>query len=343
MISFVSAVLSLLSFRLRRRASLELEVIALRHQLGVLRRQCPRRLRLRSSDRLFWAWLYRLWPRCLEAMVLVKPATVVHWHRSGFRLYWRWRSRLGRRGRPAVDYDVRILICRMSQANPLWGAPRIHGELLKLGIRIGQTAVAKYMVRRSKSPSPTWRTFLRNHIDGIAALDMLVVVSGAFRLLYVVIVLGHARRQIIHFAVTRHPTQDWLSQQITEAFSWDTAPRYLLRDRDASYGPRFRRRVEAMGIDEVVTAPRSPWQNPYAERVIGSIRRECLDHIIVFNERHLRRVLASYVDYYHRSRTHLALDKDCPQERPIQPPSTGKIIAFPKVGGLHHHYERLAA
>jgi transposase InsO family protein len=343
MISFILAVLSLLYFRLRRRASLELEVIALRHQLGVLRRQCPRRLRLRSRDRLFWVWLYRLWPRCLEVMVLVKPATVVHWHRSGFRLYWRWRSRLGRRGRPTVDYDVRALIRKMSQANPLWGAPRIHGELLKLGIRIGQTAVAKYMNKRSKSPSPTWRTFLRNHIDGLAALDMFVVVSGTFRLFYVVIVLAHARRQIIHFAVTQHPTQDWLSRQITEAFPWETAPRYLLRDRDASYGPRFQRRVQAMGIEEVVTAPRSPWQNPYAERVIGSIRRECLAHIIVFNERHLRRVLASYVDYYHRSRTHLALDKDCPQERPIQRPNTGKIIAFPKVGGLHHHYQRLAA
>ncbi len=343
MIALVSAVLSLLFFRLRRRASLELEVIALRHQLGVLRRQCPRRLRLRSSDRLFWAWLYRLWPRCLEAMILVKPATVIHWHRSGFRLYWRWRSSLGQRGRPAVGHDVRALIRRMSQANPLWGAPRIHGELLKLGIRIGQTAVAKYMVKRSKSPSPSWRTFLQNQMCGIAALDMFVVASGAFKLLYVAIVLGHARRQILHFAITQHPTQDWLSQQITEAFPWDTAPRYLLRDRDASYGPRFRRRVQAMGIDEVVTAPRSPWQNPYAERVIGSIRRECLDHVIIFNERHLRRVLVSYVDYYHRSRTHLALDKDCPHDRPIQPPSAGKVIAFPMVGGLHHHYERLAA
>jgi len=343
MIAFVSAVLSLLSFSLRRRASLELEVIALRHQLGVLRRQCPRRPRLRSSDRLFWIWLYRLWPRCLDAVVLVKPATVIQWHRSGFRLYWRWRSRVRRRGRPAVDRDVRALVRQMRQANPLWGAPRIHGELLKLGIRIGQTAVAKYMVRRSRCPSPTWRTFLRNQINGIATLDMYVVVSSGFRLLYVVIILGHVRRRIIHFDVTPHPTQDWLSHQITEAFPWNTAPRYLLRDRDASYGPRFCSRVQAMGIEEVVTASRSPWQNPYAERVIGSIRRECLDHIIIFNERHLRRVLSSYADYYHRSRTHLALDKDCPHERPIQPPSAGKIIAFPKVGGLHHHYERLAA
>jgi len=186
------------------------------------------------------------------------------------------------------------------------------------------------MVRQSRFPSPTWRAFLRNHIDGIAALDTFVVASVAFRLLYVVIVLGHARRQIIHFAVTQHPTQDWLSRQITEAFPWDTAPRYLLRDRDASYGSRFRKRVEATGIDEVVTARRSPWQNSYAERVIGSIRHECLNHIIVFNERHRRRVLSSYVDYYHRSRTHLALDKDCPHEPPIQPPSVGN--AAPRRG-----------
>jgi len=206
---------------------------------------------------------------------------------------------MGRRGRPVVDRDVRALIRQMSQGNPLWAAPRIHGELLKLGIRIAQTAVAKYMDRRSRSPSPTWRTFLRYQMEGIATLDTFVVVSSGFRLLYVVIILGHVHRQIIHFDDTRHPTQNWLSQQITEAFFWGTAPRYLLRDRDSSYGPRFCRRVQAMGIKEVVTAPRSPWQNPYVERVIGSIRRECLDHIIVFNERHLRRVLASYVDYYH--------------------------------------------
>ncbi len=212
-----------------------------------------------------------------------------------------------------------------------------------LGIRIGQTAVAKYMVRRSKSPSPTWRTFLRNHIDGIAALDMFVVVSGAFRLLYVVIVLGHARRQIIHFAVTQHATQDWLSRQITEAFPWNTAPRYLLRDRDASYGSRFRKRVEAMGIEEVVTAPRSPWQNPYAERVIGSIRRECLDHVIVLSAAGLQRVLAEYVTYYMTARTHLSLGKDAPIARRVSPTSTGIVIGIPHVNGLHHCYERAAA
>jgi len=231
----------------------------------------------------------------------------------------------------------------MSSANPLWGAPRIHGELLKLGIEVSQATVAKYMVRRVGRPSPTWRSFLRNQAAGIAAIDMFVVVSASFRLLYVMIILAHDRRRIMRFDVTEHPTAIWLSQQVTEAFPWNTAPRYLLRDRDASYGAHFRNRVAAMEITEVLTAPRSPWQNPYVERVIGSMRRECLDHIVTFNERHLRRVLSSYVDYYHHTRTHLSLDKDCPHSRPIQSPRSGQVIAIPQVRGLHHRYQRLAA
>ncbi len=200
----------------------------------------------------------------------------------------------------------------MSVANPLWGAPRIHGEMLKLGIEVSQVTVGRHMVRQHDPPSPTWRTFLSNQIDGIAAIDMFVVVTAGFRLLYVSVILGHARRKILHLNVIQHPTAGCLSRQITEAFPWDTAPRYLLRDRDTSYGDRFQKRVRVMGITEVVTAPRSPCQNTYVERVIGSIRRECLDHVLVINERHLRRVLISYPDYYHRSRTHLSLDKDCP-------------------------------
>jgi transposase InsO family protein len=307
----------------------------------VLRRQRPGQLRLFSTDRLLWVWLYRVWPQVLNATVLVKPATVVQWHRKGFRLYWRWRSR--RLGRPKMSTEIRVLIRRMSLANPLWGAPRIHGELLKLGIEVSQATVGRYLPWRPKIPSPTWRSFLHNHLTDIAAIDMFVVATATFRLLYALIVLGHDRRTIIHFDVTQNPTHVWLSRQMTEAFPWDTAPRYLLRDRDASYGPAFRDRVRVMGIKEVVTAPRSPWQNPYVERLIGSIRRECLDHIIIFNEHHLRGVLSSYFQYHHRTRTHLSLDKDCPQPRRIQAPSTGKIIAFPEVGGLHHRYERRAA
>jgi putative transposase len=231
----------------------------------------------------------------------------------------------------------------MSMANPFWGAPRIHGELLKLGIAVSQATVGRYMPWQPRVRSPSWRSFLRNHLTNIAAIDMFVVATATFRLLYAVIVLGYDRRKIIHFVVTAHPTQDWLARQMTEAFPWDIAPRYLLRDRDTSYGRSFRDRVEAMGINEVVTTPRSPWQNAYVERIIGSIRRECLDHIVIFDERHLRRILSSYVQYYHRTRTHLSLAKDWPQTRPISQPTGGKIIAFPEVGGLHHRYERRAA
>jgi len=334
------SIVSLLARRYRSRAVVELENLALRHQLHVLRRQRPGRLRLFTFDRLLWVLLYRLWPRCLEVMVLVKPATVIQWHRRGFRLFWRWRSRPGR---PSMDREIRDLIRQMSSANSLWGAPRIHGELLKLGIEVSQATVAKYMVRRRGAPSPTWRSFLRNHAEGIAAIDMFVVASASFRLLFVMIILAHDHRKIMRTAVTEQRTAAWLSRQVTEAFPWDTAPRYLLRDRDASYGSDFRSRVEAMGITEVITAPRSPWQNAYVERVIGSIRRECLDHLVIFNERHLRRILSSYIDYYQRTRTHLSLDKDCPDPRPIMPPRIGKVIPIAQVGGLHHRYERLAA
>src|ERR1700676_901527 len=296
MLKHVRSIVVAIARRLRSRAVLELENLALRHQLQVLRRQRPGRPHLITIDRLLWVWLYRLWPRCLDTMVLVKPATVVQWHRQGFLLFWRWRSRSGR---PSVDREVRKLIREMSRANPLWGAPRIHGELFKLGVEISQATVAKYMVRRLGKPSPTWRSFLCNQVAGIAAIDIFVVASASFRLLYVMIILAHDRRKIVRFDVTRNPTAGWLARQVTDAFPWDTLPRYLLRDRDVSYGESFRRQVDAMGITEVVTASRSSWQNAFVERVIGSLRRECLDYIVIFNERHLRRVLSAYIDYYH--------------------------------------------
>ncbi len=341
MITFLSALGSLLSFRVRSRASLELELVALRHQLTVLRRQRPGRPRLFSTDRLLWVWLYRICPQVLDAMVLVKPATVLDWHRKGFRLYWWRRSRP--LGRPRMSREIRDLIRQMSQANPLWGAPRIHGELLKLGIEVSQATVGRYLPWRPKAPSPSWRSFLQNHRHDTAAVDMFVVVTATLQLLYALVVLGHERRKVIHFDVTPNPTQAWLARQITEAFPCDTAPRFLLRDRDASYGQTFRDRVQAMAIEQVVTAPRSPWQNAYVERIIGSIRRECLDHVIVFDERHLRRVLSAYFEYHHRSRTHLSLAKDCPEPRSVQRPSAGTVVAFPQVGGVHHRYERRAA
>ncbi len=222
-------------------------------------------------------------------------------------------------------------------------APHIHGELLKLGIPISQPTVAKYMVRHRKPPSQTWRTFLANHLHETVAIDFFTVPTATFRVLFVFIVLAHHRRRILHVNVTDHPTAAWTAQQIIEAFPWDTAPRYLLRDRDRIYGNDFTRRLDGMSVDDVPKTPRSPWQNPYAERVIGSIRRDCLDHVIVLGEGHLRRILSSYLRYYHTARTHLSLDKDAPDHRPVQPSHTGKVVALPHVGGLHHQYVRLAA
>ena len=327
----------------RARLDLQLEVMALRHQLEVLRNGQRTRARLTRLDRAFWVLLYRLWARCLDRVVIVKPDTVVRWHRLGFRAFWSRKSRPRGGGRPPIPADIKNLIRRISRDNVLWGAPRIHGELLKLGIEISQAAVSKYMMRHPVLPSQTWPTFLRNHLGCLASIDFFVVPTATFRLLFVFIVLQHQRRQILHFGVTTNPTSEWTSQQIREAFPWDTAPRYLIRDRDAAYGAVFRSRLKAMEVTEVLSAPRSPWQNAYAERIIGSIRRECLNHVIVLNKHHLRRLLLSYLEYYHRSRTHLSLEKDCPKPRLVQPPDQGRIIAFPQVGGLHHRYERRAA
>ena len=231
----------------------------------------------------------------------------------------------------------------MNRANPTWGAPRIHGELLKLGIDVSQATVSKYMVRRRKPPSQRWRTFLENHVGELVSVDFFTVPTVSFEVLFVFLVLAHDRRRVVHFNVTTNPTARWTARQITEAFPWDTAPRYLLRDRDATYGKEFRDRVAAMSIEEVVTAARSPWQNPYVERLIGSIRRECLDHVVGLHENHLRRILESYFDYYHRCRTHLSLGKDAPDPRAHEPPEMGKVVELPRVGGLHHLYTRRAA
>jgi transposase InsO family protein len=230
----------------------------------------------------------------------------------------------------------------MSQTNPLWGAPRIHGELLKLGLDVSQATVAKYMVRRSEPPSQTWHTFLANHLQQIAAADSFVVPTASCRMLFVLVIVAHERRQIVHVAVTAHPTAAWTAQQLREAFPWDDAPHYLLHDRDTTFH-LWATTATAMGIHEVLTAVRSPWQNAYAERLIGSIRRECLDHVIIGNERGLRRVLHAYVEYYLQSRTHLSLDKDAPISRRVASPDDGNIVAIPHLGGLHHRYERRAA
>src|SRR5919106_1979592 len=326
---------SLLIGLFRSGASLRAENLVLRQQIAVLRRTAPKRLCFNTFDRLTIIGVYRLFPDVRGALAVVRPETVIRWHRAGFRAYWRWRSR-PRRGRPTVPLEIRQLIRAMSLANPLWGAPRLHGELLKLGIAIGQTSVAKYMARRRGSPSQGWRTFLRNHADGIAAMDLFVVPTISFRFLYGLLILRHDRRRLLWLGATTHPTAEWIARQLSEACGWDEAPRYLVRDRDRSYGEVFVRRVRAPGIRDRPTSPRSPWQNGCAERLIGSIRRECTDHVIVFGERHLRHLLRSYLDYYNETRTHLALDKDTPISRAIE--AVGRVFGCPVLGGLHHRY-----
>jgi putative transposase len=343
MSTLFSLLFSFLRSSLRSRAALQAEILALRHQLLVLQRSTEgRRPRFHAMDRVFWVWLSRLWPGWRSRVRIMKADTVIAWNRKGFRLYWTWKSR-GPKGRPPKSREIRNLVRTMSLANPGWGGPRIHGELMKLGINIGETTEAKYMVRPRRPPSQTWKTFLKNHMHEIVSADFFVVPTATFRVLFVFLVLSHDRRRIVHFAVTFHPAAEWTAQQLRHAFPWDTAPRFLLRDRDSCYGEAFPQTAQDMDIEEVLTAPRSPWQNAYVERVIGSIRRECLDHVMIFSEQGLRRILKSYFAYYEKSRTHLGLAKDSPIHRPVQPPAMGKVIAFPEVGGLHHRYERRAA
>ena len=277
------------------------------------------------------------------ALLVVQPDTVVAWHRQGFRLYCGWKSRTGKVGRPRIDAEIRNLIRRMSRENPLWGTPRIQSELALLGHFVVDSTIDKYRIRSRKPPSQTWRTFLDNHVKDIVAIDFVTVPTATFRILFTFVVLRHDRRQVVHFNVTAHPTAEWTAQRVVEGFPYDEAPQFLLRDRDGVYGGVFHERVKNMGVEEVLIAPRSPWQNPYAERLIGSIRRECLDHVIVLNEDHLRRVLRAYFSYYHRWRTHLSLDMDCPEPRDTQGAEAGEVIGVPEVGGLHHHRERRAA
>jgi putative transposase len=323
------------------RRQLAIEVFALRQQLGVLKRSV-KRPRLTNADRGLWVLLSRRWSSWSDALIIVKPATVIRWHRAGFRRYWTWRSR-PKGGRPAIAPEVRELIKRMATAN-LWGAPRIHGELLKLGLNVSEATVSKYMPRRRKPPSQTWRSFLENHVDTLVSVDFFTVPTVFFHVLFVFVVLAHDRRRILSVNVTSSPSAAWTANQIVQAFPWESAPRYLLRDRDGIYGAVFRNRVKNLGIKEVVIARRSPWQNPYAERVIGTLRRELVDHVIVMNERHLRRLLRRFVsEYYHPCRTHLSLGKDAPEPRPVEAPDMGEVVELPLVGGLHHRYTRRAA
>jgi transposase InsO family protein len=338
MIALLCFFLALFVSPFKSKSRLEAENAALRHQLIVLQRMVRGRVQLTNGDRLFLVQLYRWFPSVLKAITIIRPETLVRWHRAGFRRYWCWKSHsLG--GRPKIAADLRALIRRMSAENPLWGAPRIHGELLKLGFEVAQSSVAKYMVKRCGPPSQTWRTFLRNHAPETAAMDLFVVPTIGFDLLYVFVIVRLARRDLVWINVTTHPTAEWIARQITEAFPWNEAPRYLVRDRDQVYGAAAPRRLRAMGIRDKPIAPGSPWRNGFAERLIGSIRRECVDHIVVLGEGHLRRILTKYAAYYNELRTHRSLDKDAPIHRAIQ--HVGRVISAPVLGGLHHYYCRI--
>ncbi len=325
----------------RSRADLVVENLALRQQVTALKQRRPRPP-LDDADRGFWVALRSCWSGWASRLVIVKPDTVVAWHRQRFRRYWTRLSHRNRRpGRPRVCAEIRRLICRMALDNG-WGAPRIHGELTKLGFVVSETTVSRCMPHRPASPDQVqrWVTFLRNHADAIAAMDFFTVPTVSLRVLYGFFVIEHGRRRILHFNATYNPSASWVIQQLREAFPYNTAPRHLIFDRDSIFSAEVVRFITAIGTKPRRTSFRSPWQNPVAERWIGSCRRELLDHVVVFHERHLVRLVRAYISYHHDDRTHLGLDKDTPTARPVTPrPSpTAQVVALQRVGGLHHRY-----
>ena len=342
MISLAKLLFSWLPLVRSDKRDLLLEILALRQQLLVLQRKSPKP-KSRSLDRLFWVLLSKLWTPWKQVLKVFQPKTVIGWQRGLFSGFWRWISRRKGGGRPKTAPATINLIKQMWKDNPTWGSPRIRRELLKLGITVSATTIRKYKPSRCSPEGQKWTTFLKNHVDSIVAVDFFQVPTATFRLLYVFIVMTHDRRRVHHFNVTESPTAFWSGQQIVNTFSFTTPSKYLLRDRDAIYGKEFSSRVINMNMEELKIAPRSPWQSPYVERLIGSIRRECLDHMIIFNASQLCRVLSRYFDYYHKIRPHKSLEDDAPDKREAKDNLDEKIIAIPVLGGLHHHYTRRAA
>jgi transposase InsO family protein len=346
MLRYLLVLLHSLRSALRSHAELALENLALRQQLSAFAHS-SRRPRIRLVDRWFWISLRRLWSRWSDVLVFVKPETVVRWHRAGFRRYWTWLSHRRRPGRPTIDPQVAVLIRRVAAENPTWGAPRIHAELRMLGLDVSERTVSRYMPRRPSGPDAVqrWLVFLRNHRDAIAAMDFFTVPTVTFRVLYVWFVVEHGRRRILRFDVTEHPAATWVIQQLREAFPFGATPRHLILDRDSIFSAEVVSTVKSFGVKPTRTAWRSPWQNGVAERWIGSVRRELLDHVVVLGERHLRRLLRDYVAYYHDDRTHLALGKATPTARLVErrPDGEAEVVALPRVGGLHHRYAWRAA
>lgn len=340
--AILRAILQALCFRFRTRASLELEIIALRHQVNVLRGRDWRPVKFSPEDRLFWAVLYQLWPKSIDFMRLVKPATLIRWHYLIFCNYWKWKH--GRRVHNHTPLELRLLIRKIASENPLWTALRIQGELSHLGYSLTYKTIKKYMPSRRNHPgggTPGWKAFLRNHIHETVGIDFAVVISATFKMLYALIMIEHGSRKIIHFEVTEHPTSIWLARQIRSAFrDSKRRPKFLLRDRDAIYRIPFRRQLDKLGIQERIIRRRSPWQNGYVESAIALLRKDCLNHIIPFNEEHLRKILGSYIHYYNHYRPHHGLNFDAPCHREPHPPSMGEVVGISEVGGLHHRYVR---
>jgi len=324
----------------RSKQDIILENLALRQQLAVQQRTV-KRPKIKNRDRIFWVWLSIIWSDWKSALIIVKPPAVIGWHKKGFKLYWKRKSR--RVGRPNIDWELIKLIRKLQRENPTWTAQRIQGELAKLGLDVCDNTVAKYM-RKPKSDDgkrQRWLTFLHNHAKHIVGIDFLIARTIVFKSIHVFIAISHDRRKIIHFAVSSNPHSQWAIQQLRETFAFDETTKYVIRDNDKIFSKDFKQNIKRFGLEDTPTAPRSPWQNPICERVIGTLRRECLDHIIILNEKHLYNVLHEYIfEYYNVSRTHMSLEKDSPEHRPIQ--KDGKIVSKPILGGLHHVYSRVA-
>ncbi|MFC1764703.1 integrase core domain-containing protein [Planctomycetota bacterium] len=334
-------IFELLRLIFRSKQDIVLENLALRQQLAVLQRNI-KRPKVNNGDRIFWIWLSRIWIDWQSSLIVVKPATVISWHKKGFKAYWKRKSR--RVGRPNINWELIKLVRKMQKENATWSAQRIQGELTKLGYKVCDNTVAKYMAK-NKDDDPSkrqrWLTFLKNHAKHIVGIDFVVVRTVFFKAIYVFVAISHDRRKILHFAATENPHSQWAIQQLRETFAFDETTKYVIRDNDKIFSDDFKTHVKNFSLEDTPTAPRSPWQNPIAERVLGTLRRECLDHMIVLNEKHLYSVLDEYInDYYNISRTHMSLEKDSPVPRPVQ--ANGKIVSKPILGGLHHVYSRVA-
>jgi putative transposase len=343
MLRTLSVFFGLIPCIFRSRRSLLLEVLALRQQLTVLKTKHPQP-RLALPDRIFWVVLRRLWSGWKGALVIVRPETVIGWHRGGFKLYWAWHSRRRRRrGRRATPREVRDLIFRMVAENPTWGAPRIHGELKMLGFDLSERTVLRWMPKAPRNPEPAkrWEAFLNNHREAIAAMDFFTVPTLTFGALHCFFVIAHDRRRILHCNVTRHPTSAWVSQQLRDAFPYDAVPGYLIFDRATNFNAEVLSTIKSFGIEPKRTSFRSPWQNGVAERFVGNCRRDVLDHVIVLNERHLKRLMTEYIRYYHDDRTHLGLEKQTPAGRLAvrSEHQIGRVTSMPRLGGLHDRYD----